>query len=173
MKHNRLYATIPSLTPLVSTSDIRSTQLRIRSLAERSPYRRPKGHRDRVPSQFPSGLLSPDPRDSQMDRPGLHPLELRAASRPKNSLPPVSRLSRRYVPLLPPTPTNCASRRDERTTQRRPSQFSSRHLSSSRCSRRRWIILDYANAAIRQQQPLRHADQLRSTPIHIHGCLNA
>lgn len=41
-----------------------------------------------MPSRFPSGLLSSDHRDSQMDRPGFHSLGLRAALCTANPLPP-------------------------------------------------------------------------------------
>ena len=89
-----------------------------------------------------------------MDRLGLHALGLCFTI---NSV-------FRSAPRIPPTPTNCASRRDQRKTQEAAFlSFSLEPFPPSRQIGRRWIGLDYANVAKHQHQPLRHAVQLRLT----------
>ena len=122
------------------------------------------GNRGGVPPQFPFRFPSPNPRDSQMDRRGCHPPGLRAALCTANTLSPVCRQRPLSVPLLPPTPPNCASRRDQRETRRLPPQFSFGILSPSRGAATQMHALDYANGAIRQHHPLRQVEQLRLTP---------
>ena len=87
-----------------------------------------------------------------MDRPGLHALGLCSTV---NSV-------FRAAPRLPPSPTNCASRRDQGKTQEAASlSFSLEPFPPSRRIVRRWIALDYANGATHQHQPLLQAVQLR------------
>lgn len=102
IKHNRLYPTITFLTRLVSvlvsTPDFRSAQHHFKLVSAKIALPATKGTQGWSASQFPSGLLSSNPRDAQMDRPGFHPLELRAAVCTANPLPPVCPLT---FPLRP------------------------------------------------------------------------
>ena len=101
-----------------------------------------------------------------MDRPGWHPLGLRAALCTANALSPVCRQRPLSVPLLPPTLTNCASRRDQSDNEGGClPRFPLETFLPPVMRLRRCLDLDYTNAATHQQQPLRHAGQLRLTPL--------